>query len=66
MGRGLLRETKESGMVLSMQENGGVISEMRKMWRFGDEGQVERRIALDVLSYRFTQDHQETRSDLNV
>lgn len=49
-----------------MQENGGVISEMRKMWRFGDEGQVERRIALDVLSYRFTQDHQETRSDLNV
>lgn len=40
MGRGLLRETKESGMVLSMQENGGVISEMRKMWRFGDEGQV--------------------------
>lgn len=64
MGRGLLRETKESGVVLSMQENGGVISEMRKMWRF--EGQVERRIALDVLSYRFTQDHQETRSDLNV
>lgn len=66
VGRGVVRGTEESGMILSTQENGGTIAEMQKIWRFGDEGQVELRIVLDVLSYRFTRDHRETRSDPNV